>query len=1100
MPRPPRPPILLLALLVLLFAGCRDSSGPGGGAGSFALALPDSAVAGRGFSVTVTALRADGSQPDTDFSGAVALRASAGTLTPGSVTLTAGSGSAQLRLSGAEGSVTLTAEHAGRSGSAALMVRAATDAEQLPGEPHEPAAGRIPRKRFVARAEDYADNHPALPGMFLSFNTLTLVLALQTTVQQTNALLDELGAEITGGIPGVPNTAPGILTLRLPTRTHAEMEAVLARLRADARVRHVRQDALLDTEVIPRPNGGIPANWTWELTPGGGNWGLELIRAPQMWNLNAAVQKTGLTIATGILDAGFTAGHPDLQPNLTVNLTPDLSDDHGAHVAGIIAAVHDNGIGVDGVSPFARLTVTGVSTPTGAFAALLKLISWTASLYHLHDLMMHPNEVRLINMSWGYSWGTKSRPINSATDTVVQNMVRAEALVLLDMFATVEAQGRPLPLLVVSAGNSGGQPARYNSAWNYASLVLNSANILVVEAVANSTGAVGGATRSSFSNVGGTLSAPGGAFPPGEQVWSTGDTIAYLGMQGTSMAAPHVTGLVSYLLALDPALTHTQLRELLLVNTVPVAGGARPRIDAFAAALDIDRLRGNDRVLKLLVDIDDGTPDGNRRVDADGNLYTADARGDGRVDMRDFRRWRDWLLQVENPDWLELDGGAAHPKKDLNGNGTVGTPAEENVYPRGDFNGDGILSRTATRAVPGAVNGVVTDLEMLMLVFDDEHYDALELPGLLDSGDLEIDASGCLTAGVAEVRSSIRIRGSDAAAQTRTHMTGTTVRQIYTAPVHPLGYTARAEARAAGGAVIATVEQDFEIGLGSDSHWRPVCAGLRVELTLADTVDAGVPSPLRVRVGRQPLGGGPFEAVAGAVVDLEISSGTVSPGSGVTDDGGYLQATVTAPANVQMISVVATATTATGEAAGGQVEAWVRQPPPEVVLLSFQMFLCDGQSLTSLDDLPASLEGSHLDVCNAAAAASVDYLDDGRVVIEGSASSSAGAPGGGGLSYGYWRLQFRVTHRYTYEYEAQGEGDWQQGDYAGAHLWRGDQANTRIVVCGPPGPSPVGANCPNPRATATGVLEPTQSHYSILVYANARIASVDFRLTLTPMQ
>jgi subtilisin family serine protease len=92
-------------------------------------------------------------------------------------------------------------------------------------------------------------------------------------------------------------------------------------------------------------------------------------------------------------------------------------------------------------------------------------------------------------------------------------------------------------------------------------------------------------------------------------------------LSGTSMAAPHVTGVVSFLYALDPTLpsptlTSTPIRDLLIANGATAVGTPAPLVDLFAAALDVDRIQGGDKGLRALVDIDDGTQDGNLRIAA----------------------------------------------------------------------------------------------------------------------------------------------------------------------------------------------------------------------------------------------------------------------------------------------------------------------------------------------------------------------------------------------------------------------------------------------------------------------------------------------------
>jgi hypothetical protein len=228
------------------------------------------------------------------------------------------------------------------------------------------------------------------------------------------------------------------------------------------------------------------------------------------------------------------------------------------------------------------------------------------------------------------------------------------------------------------------------------------------------------------------------------------------------MAAPHVTGLVSYLVAFDPTLTIAEIKELLQRSAraiEPESAGGRgpngegpaPRIDAFSALIALDSLRSDRPVQRALVDVDDCTPDGNLRVDAHGRMIAAlcpdGLRGDGNIDMRDFRAFRDALLYAEGK-LKNLDGAPNHPKKDLNGDGCVHDadpktcPIPENAYARFDFNGDGLISREMRSEFNGSL---LTDLEVLIGVWgsgpspDTEGWQAHDLLELLDSADVHVD-------------------------------------------------------------------------------------------------------------------------------------------------------------------------------------------------------------------------------------------------------------------------------------------------------------------------------------------------------------------------
>ena len=686
-----------------------------------------------------------------------------------------------------------------------------------------PASGAIPQQTYAPRAQDFSTTHPQMPGVQISFNTITLVLQPTVTVGEANALLEAQGATIVGGFPGKAGTTSGILVLRLATTSHDQLLVRLAALRQDARVRHVVQDAMLAPTVVTKASfeAGPPAAWTWFLAPGGDNWGMEMIRAPQMWNLNAAIAKAGgAGVATLVIDGGFKFVHPDL----TYLNQPTNEDEHGTHVAGIIGATFDNNLGVDGVNPFARMIVRNGLGPDATWAELL--VSIVGPLLRANT----SPAIRVINTSLAFSWGKLG--IEPSTNPQVQLLVETSGAVLHEGLKSLQAEGIALPVWVTAAGNDGvffdNQVALWSSPMTNAAQEHGARNIIVVESVNLGGNVVAGeTTRSFFSNIGGHLSAPG------SQIMSTSITPAYETMNGTSMASPHVAGLVGFLYALDPGLPSPTLDanpalDLLLANAVPAGGGARPRIDAFASAMDVDRVLGGNVVLRKLVDVDDGTPDGNHRANADGTDFITDTHGDGKVTMADFRRWRDWALQIHEPQAQFLDGAVNHEKKDINGDGAVDLGAPEDVYTRGDFNGDGELTiDTTTRFVPGALSRRVTDLEMLQELFTDPDYAKSELPDLIRSGDMHIDATTCLAiGGTVTVRSTIQLPGNTALVRPARNHVNASPLQIYTIPVSATGtqYRMRVEARDASGSVVQSAQVDTLLLMGQDIRFKPTCA------------------------------------------------------------------------------------------------------------------------------------------------------------------------------------------------------------------------------------------------------------------------------------
>lgn len=242
-------------------------------------------------------------------------------------------------------------------------------------------------------------------------------------------------------------------------------------------------------------------------------WGVDRIDAELAWD--AANDGAGIKVC--VIDTGIQKDHPDLVENVkggrnfvarrrTVN--PDAWDDdngHGTHVAGIIAASH-NDIGVVGVAPQAWLYAAKVLNKQGLgyLSDVVAAIQWAVN-----------NDMDVVNMSLGASAG--STALESACDAA------AEAGVVLVAAAGNEGDGDP-------DTNEVSYPAAY-------------ASVIAVSAT-DANDAVPG-WSSSGPQV--ELAAPG------VSILSTWKGGTYKTISGTSMAAPHVAGTVALVLAAQPA-------------------------------------------------------------------------------------------------------------------------------------------------------------------------------------------------------------------------------------------------------------------------------------------------------------------------------------------------------------------------------------------------------------------------------------------------------------------------------------------------------------------------------------------------------------------
>ncbi|HZQ87916.1 MAG TPA: S8 family serine peptidase [Acidimicrobiales bacterium] len=304
-------------------------------------------------------------------------------------------------------------------------------------------------------------------------------------------------------------------------------------------------------------------------------WNIQKIKAPTAW-----ATSTGANVRVGIVDTGVDLSHPDLAGRIaaTVTCSDDSGDPshcsnggqdiegHGTHVSGIIAADKDNGVGVVGVAPSARLYVANAfhndpndsnCQPCANINDIAAGIRWLTSVAH----------VQVINLSLG----------DSSNGLLGTGLFRGPS----NLRTPVEEawQGGAIP--VIAAGNDGG--ALFGSSANYGTLDA----IVVGASGPNDEAAF---YSSDLGNAKWAMVAPGGDAPngcsaqPSLCVLSTFMGGKYSLLQGTSMATPHVTGGLALLLA--RGLSREQAVNTILATADKQAAswcGCSGRLDVAAA-------------------------------------------------------------------------------------------------------------------------------------------------------------------------------------------------------------------------------------------------------------------------------------------------------------------------------------------------------------------------------------------------------------------------------------------------------------------------------------------------------------------------------------
>lgn len=379
--------------------------------------------------------------------------------------------------------------------------------------------------------------------------------------QARKAIIDRAGQQFGLAMKALHSTATGAHVIELSRKmTAAEVAALAADLVArDPSVEYAEPDLIMQKMFTPN-DPRYTEQWQYYETAAG-------LRLPAAWD-----KSTGAGVNVAVIDTGYRP-HADLSGQIlqgydfissatiandgngrdsdasdagdaivagecgTGSPAQDQSSSwHGTHVAGTIAAKTNNGVGVAGVAFNARIVPVRVLGKCGGYTSdIADAIIW-ASGGAVSGAPANANPARVINMSLGGA---------GACGTTTQSAINS-------------ARSRGT-VVVVAAGNANADASTSNPA--------NCAGVIAVAAVNRSGG------RAWYSNYGAVvdIAAPGGdTSVTANGILSTlnaGTTApgadSYAFYQGTSMATPHVAGVVALMLSKNPNLTPDEVEAKL---------------------------------------------------------------------------------------------------------------------------------------------------------------------------------------------------------------------------------------------------------------------------------------------------------------------------------------------------------------------------------------------------------------------------------------------------------------------------------------------------------------------------------------------------------
>lgn len=398
-----------------------------------------------------------------------------------------------------------------------------------------PANAAHPAAVLASASEEPATNDVA-------DGRLVVGLVASTNAADIVAVAEEAGAAETSAV--------GEDTLVVDTPSGHRDER-MERLRRDPRVRYVEPNYRISSSFTPN-DPSFSSLVTLRDGQPGGTW------AESAWNTTLGSRD----IVVGVLDSGIATSHPDLVGNLWTNRVgiggcayethgydtftrgcdPQDGYGHGTHVAGIIGAVGNNRMGITGVAPLTALMSLKMldDEGNGSIASAIAAINWAVTAKG------RGVDLRVLSASWG---GTQ------------YSQALADA---------IRRAGDAGLLFIAAAGNSGtnvDQQPTYPCAFELANVVCVAASDQNDEL----------AQFSDYGPVNADLAAPGvrilSTVPP-NLVPGCGASL-YCPLDGTSMAAPMVSGAAVLALASAPELSVAALRTRILqaVDPVPSLAG-----------------------------------------------------------------------------------------------------------------------------------------------------------------------------------------------------------------------------------------------------------------------------------------------------------------------------------------------------------------------------------------------------------------------------------------------------------------------------------------------------------------------------------------------
>lgn len=309
------------------------------------------------------------------------------------------------------------------------------------------------------------------------------------------------------------------MQIEIPTNERENLKEVIPDQFAPKYQLFVFDEALFEGVIVPNNNSDK-------------DWYLSAINAEEAWGITQGSEK----ITVAIVDNGFNLQHPELsskvvQPYNVWKRSREIFPqpiDHGTHVAGTALAIASDGKGITGIAPNCKFMPIQVADEQGRMTTTSVLDGILYALYQGADV---------INVSLGSQFNELSHLPETEQKELISKRFKEEERLWREIMRIAANHNATL---VVAAGND-------NVLAGIDALQRPELFIVVSATDRNNQNL----TKARFSNYGqySTISAPGVG------IYSSVGRNSYETMDGTSMAAPMVSGAVALMKSLNPSLT-----------------------------------------------------------------------------------------------------------------------------------------------------------------------------------------------------------------------------------------------------------------------------------------------------------------------------------------------------------------------------------------------------------------------------------------------------------------------------------------------------------------------------------------------------------------